>query len=263
MKQLKIFLILSLLFVIACEKDENTGGDILWRPEIVDKSISLKGDMKKFTDTTLSFLSSKLFEIYGQGQNEISIQYYVDKNGKLLYLQFFGNPTDKARKLNYAVSDTKYLDYVKQLDFIPAEAGGKKVNSFLLLNIVFNYDNNGKLSRDESLQLMEKEFSDAYTFVEQMPVYKGGTETLVKFIAGNIKYPEIAKRAGIQGKVMVQFVVDKNGKVQYPVVLKGIGAGCDEEAVRVIKMLADWEPGKQNGKIVNVKMVIPIQFRLN
>lgn len=101
-----------------------------------------------------------------------------------------------------------------------------------------------------------------YEKVDVMPEYPGGVDALINYVAQNIKYPELAKKAGIQGKVMVEFVVRKDGKVDDIKVLKGIGTGCDEEAVRVVKGLSTFKPGKNEGKTVDVKMVLPIAFKL-
>lgn len=103
---------------------------------------------------------------------------------------------------------------------------------------------------------------EAFTFVEEMPTYPDGQEELLRFIGSNVVYPEIAKRAQVEGKVMVGFVVEKDGSITSISVVKGIGAGCDEEAVRVCKLMGRWRPGKQNGKPVRVRMVIPFQFKL-
>ena len=96
-----------------------------------------------------------------------------------------------------------------------------------------------------------------FEIVEQMPELIGGLGELQK----KIRYPEIAKKAGVSGRVFVQFVVDEQGNVKDPVVTRGIGAGCDEEAIRAI-MQAKFEPGKQRGKAVPVKMSLPITFKL-
>lgn len=108
----------------------------------------------------------------------------------------------------------------------------------------------------------EEAKEEAFTFVEEMPSYPDGQEELLRFIGSNVVYPEIAKRAQVEGKVMVGFVVEKDGNITNISVVKGIGAGCDEEAVRVCKLMGKWRPGKQNGKPVRVRMVIPFQFKL-
>ncbi len=101
-----------------------------------------------------------------------------------------------------------------------------------------------------------------YEKVDVMPEYPGGTDALISYLAKNIQYPELAKRACIQGKVMVEFVVKKDGKISDVKMLKGIGSGCDEEAVRVVKGLSTFKPGKNEGKPVDVQMLLPVAFKL-
>ena len=98
--------------------------------------------------------------------------------------------------------------------------------------------------------------------VEQQPEPVGGMLAFQKFLKKNLKYPNQARRMSVEGKVFVQFVVDRDGSLNDIKVLKGIGAGCDEEAVRVLKKHPKWSPGKQRGRPVKVRMVIPIIFRL-
>lgn len=101
-----------------------------------------------------------------------------------------------------------------------------------------------------------------FAIVEQMPSFPGGETALFKYLSNNIKYPPIAKDAGIQGTVYVTFVVDKDGKVKDVKVLRSIGGGCDEEAIRVVKNMPAWSPGKQRGKPVKVQYNLPIRFTL-
>lgn len=102
----------------------------------------------------------------------------------------------------------------------------------------------------------------AQHFVENMPVFPGGEEALLAFIGRNVRYPSAAKRMGIEGRVYLSFVIDATGAVTSVEILKGIGAGCDEEAIRVVEMLPTFDPGKQRGVPVNVRMQLPINFRL-
>lgn len=101
-----------------------------------------------------------------------------------------------------------------------------------------------------------------FTVVEQMPEFEGGLEAMMKFISKNLKYPSAARRMGIEGQVFVQFVVDAEGKISEVKTIKGISAECDKEAERVIKMMPPWKAGKQNGKPVKVRFVLPIRFKL-
>lgn len=116
----------------------------------------------------------------------------------------------------------------------------------------------------EKEQVVEKEEArpEVFTYVEEMPSFPGGEDALLSYINSNIQYPEIAKRAGVEGKIFVKFVVGKDGRVSDVQIIKGIGAGCDEEAVRVIRSMPHWNPGKQNGRPVHVQVSIPIVFRL-
>jgi len=101
-----------------------------------------------------------------------------------------------------------------------------------------------------------------FTIVEQMPKFPGGDAELYKFLGKNMKYPPMAKDAGIKGTVYVTFVVTETGAIKDAKVLRGIGGGCDEEALRVVKSMPNWTAGKQRGKPVRVQYNIPIKFTL-
>ena len=101
-----------------------------------------------------------------------------------------------------------------------------------------------------------------YEAVEEKPEYPGGMGELGKLLNSNLKYPLISFENGVQGEVLVQFVVDKEGNVEEVTVFKGVDPHLDAEALRVIKMMPKWKPGKHEGKEVNVKCTIPVGFRL-
>lgn len=103
---------------------------------------------------------------------------------------------------------------------------------------------------------------EIFQIVEEMPQFPGGEQKLMEFVAKNIKYPQIARETGIQGRVFVGFVVEPDGSISNVKLLRGIGGGCDEEAMRVIKSLPKWKPGKQRGKAVRVSYQIPVFFKL-
>ena len=98
--------------------------------------------------------------------------------------------------------------------------------------------------------------------VEEMPVPPGGITGLTNYMIQNLTYPSAAKEANVQGMVVVSFIVTAEGKVEHVEVLRGIGSGCDEEAVRVISNSGIWTPGKNGGNAVAVKMTLPVQFKL-
>jgi protein TonB len=101
-----------------------------------------------------------------------------------------------------------------------------------------------------------------FKLVEEMPGYPGGQDALYSAISANIIYPDIAWKAGIDGKVLLSFVIEKDGSVSNIRIEKGIGGGCDEEAVKAVSKLNKWNPGIQNGRPVRVRMVMPVFFRL-
>lgn len=101
-----------------------------------------------------------------------------------------------------------------------------------------------------------------FAVVEEMPVFPGGTEALMKYMAENIRYPEQARKDSIQGRVFVNFIIQADGKVTNAQILRGIGGGCDEEAIRVVERMPDWTPGYQRGQAVRVSFNMPIRFTL-
>ena len=103
---------------------------------------------------------------------------------------------------------------------------------------------------------------EIFMVVEEMPEFPGGMGECLKFLAKNIKYPTIAQENGIQGRVIVQFVVNQDGSIVDPVVMRAVDPYLDKEALRVIKMMPKWKPGKQRGKAVRVKYTVPVTFRL-
>jgi protein TonB len=101
-----------------------------------------------------------------------------------------------------------------------------------------------------------------FTVVENEPEFPGGMEALYKYLAQNIKYPQLARDNNITGKVYVTFVVEKDGSIANPKVLRDIGGGCGAEAIRVVKSMPKWTPGKQRGKAVRVQFNLPVNFNL-
>jgi periplasmic protein TonB len=102
-----------------------------------------------------------------------------------------------------------------------------------------------------------------FTVVEDQPSFPGGDEARMRFLQENLRYPTMAREAGIQGTVFVTFVVERDGSVTDVRVLRGIGGGLDEEAVRVVRMMPRWNPGRQRGQAVRVQFNMPIRFVLN
>ncbi|MCP4550924.1 MAG: M56 family metallopeptidase [Bacteroidetes bacterium] len=109
----------------------------------------------------------------------------------------------------------------------------------------------------------EKQEDKIFVVVENQPEYPGGEDARIAFLGSNIKYPAAARKAGIQGVVYVTYVVEKDGSIKDARIVRGIGGGCDEEAVRVINAMPNWIPGTQRGKAVRVQFNLPIRFTLD
>ncbi|MCH7415146.1 energy transducer TonB [Belliella sp. R4-6] len=109
---------------------------------------------------------------------------------------------------------------------------------------------------------VEEKADAIFDVVENAPNPPGGMEGWNQYLSKNLKYPTQARRMGIEGTVYVVFVVNTDGTIQDVDVLRGIGGGCDEEAMRVVKAAPKWEPGKQRGRPVRVRMRLPIRFKL-
>ena len=115
---------------------------------------------------------------------------------------------------------------------------------------------------DSEIGVIRVEEDRPYDAVEQMPTFPGGEAELMKFIRDNLRYPLTAKKEGIQGRVILRFVVTKTGAIDNITVLRSLDPACNEEAIRLIKSMPRWIPGKQNGNAVPVYFTLPVVFKL-
>jgi periplasmic protein TonB len=111
--------------------------------------------------------------------------------------------------------------------------------------------------------VVENNADEIFTVVEQQPEFAGGYDALANYLRANMKYPTLARKMGIEGTVHVSFLISKTGSISEVKVLRGISAECDKEAIRVVQKMPAWEPGRQNGHAVHVRLVMPLKFRLN
>ena len=105
-----------------------------------------------------------------------------------------------------------------------------------------------------------KDTTNVYDVVEEMPGFPGGTQKLIKFIEENMRYPKKCAKKGIYGRVIVAFIVERNGELSNIKVVKSVHRALDKEALRIVKLMPRWIPGRQNGVTVRVKYIIPIRF---
>lgn len=123
-------------------------------------------------------------------------------------------------------------------------------------------ENEYKIIPKSTINIKDDDYDEEFTVVEEKPLFPGGEDAKSKFFMNNLHYPDSAVKNMIEGKVFVSFVVEKDGSLSNVKVIRGIGGGCDEEAIRVIKMMPKWKPGRQKGVPVRVQMIAPILFML-
>jgi len=168
---------------------------------------------------------------------EVNVYFVVETNGSISNV---GLKDSVGCEL-----DEKAKEIVQNMPkWKPGKIGNTNVRVLQFLSIDFSADNN------------------VYQVVEDQPEFPGGMDELYNYLALNVKYPPKAKRKGIQGRVFVNFTIEKDGSVSNISILMGIGGGCDEEALRVVKNMPRWTPGMQKGKAVRVSYNLPIKFTL-
>ena len=166
----------------------------------------------------------------------------VDKNA----------PAESVEKLKVAIRES----HISKLEYNMASEQKEALIDYLKLN--------GQPRLNEESNAIEwGSAEEVFMVVENMPEFPGGTAELMKFLAMNIKYPVEAQKENVQGRVVVQFVVSKTGKITDPTIACSVSPELDAEAIRVVKAMPDWKPGTQRGQAVNVKFNIPISFRLD
>jgi len=145
----------------------------------------------------------------------------------------------------------------------------KKVVSLSLLVLCFACENEGPEPEvvSEVLEVIEESSeeqtsSEVFLVVEQMPEFSGGIDAWNNFLKNQIEYPAQARRMGVEGRVFVSFIVQADGELTDIKIVRGIGAGCDEEALRVLKESPYWNPGEQRGKKVPTRMSVSLTFKI-
>jgi protein TonB len=123
-------------------------------------------------------------------------------------------------------------------------------------------DPNASYDFSAETQVVEEKAPEIFMYVEQMPEFPGGQVELLKYLQKNLRYPAAARENGIEGKVVLQFVVDESGKISEIQTVRDIGGGCAEEAIRVVRSMPPWKAGKQNGNAVKVYFKLPVTFKL-
>jgi len=168
--------------------------------------------------------------------------------------------------VKFTAPEIKKDDEVKPEDEIKSQDDLSKTNTAIgTFDVKGNDEAEGEVLKAKEVVVDEKpkeEETKVFDVVEQMPSFPGGDAELMKFLHDHIKYPVVAEENGIQGRVIAQFVVERDGSISDVKVIKSVDPSLDKEAIRVLKSMPKWIPGKQNGSAVRVKYTVPVTFRL-
>ena len=168
--------------------------------------------------------------------------------------------------VKFTAPEIKKDDEVKPEDEIKSQDDLSKTNTAIgTFDVKGNDEAEGEVLKAKEVVVDEKpkeEETKVFDVVEQMPSFPGGDAELMKFLSSHIKYPVVAEENGIQGRVIATFVVERDGSISDVKVVKSVDPSLDKEAIRVLKSMPKWIPGKQNGSAVRVKYTVPVTFRL-
>ena len=196
------------------------------------------------------FIADKLASAKADKYSSVLVAQLLGVNCSVLANNFKSKPLIKKRIMMMKTKKSNHLSVLKYALVIP----------FVALAIVAT--TNKKLIA-KPINLVAQHTSDKiYDKVDVMPEFKGGTEALMKYLGNNVKYPKEAKENKIEGKVYVAFVIDNNGNIKDVSLAKSANKHLDKEALRVVKIMPKWSPGKKDNKNVSVKTTLPIAFKL-
>ncbi len=213
------------------------------------------GEMMKFLQQNVKYPK----EAQDQGkQGRVIVQFVVNKDGSI--------SNDTIVRSVDPLLDAEALRVVRSMpNWTPGKQRGKEVRVRFTLPVTFRLDG-GTESKSAEIKQVAKvptQGDEIFNVVEHQPEYPGGMGELMKFIQRNIRYPKEAQDQGKQGRVIVVFVVEKDGSITDAEVLKPVDPLLDAEALRIVNMMPKWTPGKQRGKEVRVRFTIPVTFRLS
>ncbi len=265
----------SLLLLLCISQPGMAQTPLSEAPRKADVSPAWPGCDPKLTDCTKSRLTDFIvanLQIPPDAKNAsaggvVVMEFVVEKTGLIGEIRPMHDPG-----LGLGTEATRVIELMKtrKMKWVPAEEDGKKIAFRYIIPVSFNLPEKPK--EKVEVQSAPPPADGIYDIVEVMPRFAGCQAAasdsndctfrkMVAHLKSNLAYPEEAAKLKIHGQVIVQFVIDETGKVTRPSILQGIGAGCDDEALRVVSLMPDWIPGMQNGVPVPVRMKMPIYFQ--
>jgi TonB family protein len=198
----------------------------------------------------------------------VAMEFVIEKNGEIGEIHAMHDPG-----MGLVPEATRVINLLnaKKIKFIPAELDNKRIAYRYIIPVSFNIAAPPKEKME--VKMATQPVDGIYDIAEVMPRYHGcenaGEDSvdctfrkMIAHIKSNLQYPEEAKKLKAYGQVVVEFVVDTNGAVTKPTIKQGLGAGLDDEALRIVSLMPAWAPGKQGGHAVPVRMRLPIYFQL-
>lgn len=230
-------------------------------PEFVDGG--MQGCLKFLMDNTKYPEQAKRDKISGK----VSVKFVIEKDGSITDAKVVrtDNPVFNEEALRVVNSMPKWK---------PGEQRGKEVRVSYTVPVIFSLDGKGyqkamstakgntKSNATQAQSDSDFDENQLFQIVEEMPEFPGGMGACLKFLMANTEYPEKAKAQKVEGKVSVKFVVEKDGSISNPQIIKGGNPLLNDEALRVVNSMPKWKPGKQRGKVVRVGYTVPIIFKL-
>jgi TonB family protein len=191
-------------------------------------------------------------------QGRVIVQFVVNKDGSI--------SNDTIVRSVDPLLDAEALRVVRSMpNWTPGKQRGKEVRVRFTLPVTFRLDGGDESKSAEVKQVVKAptQGEEIFNVVEEQPIYLGGHEALMKYIQQNIKYPKEAQEQGKQGRVIVQFVVEKDGSITDSKIVRSADPQLDAEALRIVNAMPNWTPGKQRGEPVRTRFTLPITFRLS
>lgn len=220
------------------------------------------------------FKSSTNYTGYMNEIDEFSVGIERYSNGDIKTVRCPDNPPSNYKGVKMVWTFLEYDDHHNWTKMILEDKGGSAriyPKTQLMREITYDQPKSETLStsntasiksnNQETTQVISENPNEIFQIVEVMPSFPGGEQKLAQYFAKNLKYPQVAKKNGIKGRVFVDFIIEPDGSVTNAKVVRGIGSGCDEEAVRVIQSMPKWNPGKQRGNAVRVSYRLPVVFK--
>ncbi len=248
MKKLLFSLAVMLLLCPAQNFAQEQKEEIFYKSDVMPQFPGNENGIRKFIAT-----NTKYPELARENniEGKVFIRFVVSKTGKVIN-------TSIIRSID-PIIDAEALRVVNLLpDWKPGLINNKPVNVWYTIPVNFSLSKNNTEQLDEEVVEHDMEI---FFIVEEMPQFPGGEDSLKMFIAKNTNYPKEAANINIQGKIYIRFVVTSTGEIDKVSVIRGVDPILDKEAIRVVKLLPKWIPGKQRGKAVNVWYTVPIEFK--